>query len=126
MRDEIHGACAAGALLVGELDEAEEHLTAALSRYLAGFFLRLAVVTPDASFHLAWRVARRRLVRPGSGVPSRSPQVPDRLCPASGIHWYAMRSVLIAMMRPEPKLAAMAMAAVALTPKRNFFAPAFT
>ena len=43
--DQDHAARAAGALLVGELDEAHEHLSEASSRYLAGFFLRLALVT---------------------------------------------------------------------------------
>ena len=61
--DQVHGARAAGALLVGELDEAEEHLSAASSRYLVGFFLRLAIITPGVSLRLAWRVVRRRFDR---------------------------------------------------------------
>ena len=68
--DQVHGARAAGALLVGELDEAEEHLGAASSRYLVGFFLRLAFITPGVSLRLAWRIARRRLVRSRFAGPS--------------------------------------------------------
>ena len=47
--DQVRGARAAGALLAGELDEAHEHLSAASSRYLAGFLLRRALVTPGVS-----------------------------------------------------------------------------
>lgn len=62
---EVHGARAAGALLAGELDEAVDSLESVSGRYLAGFCLRLALVTPGVSVRLAWRVVRLRL-----GVPS--------------------------------------------------------
>ena len=70
--DPILGARAAGALLLlaGDLDEAQDALSAASSRYLEGlFFLRLALVTPGVSLRLAWRVARRRLFGPRSVGP---------------------------------------------------------
>ena len=65
--DQVHGARAAGALLAGELDEAEEALTAVSTRYLAAFCLRLALITPRVALRLASRIARRRLVRGGLG-----------------------------------------------------------
>ena len=64
--DQVHGARAAGALLAGELDEAEEALTAVSNRYLAAFCLRLAFITPGVALRLAWRVAGRRFARPRS------------------------------------------------------------
>ena len=65
--DQVHGVRAAGALLAGELDEAEEALTAVSNRYLAAFCLRLALITPGVALRLASRIARRRLVRGRSG-----------------------------------------------------------
>ena len=61
--DQVHGARAAAALLAGELDEAEEALTAVSTRYLAAFCLPLAFITPGVALLLASSIARRRLVR---------------------------------------------------------------
>ena len=58
--DQVHGARAAGCLLAGELDEAQQHLSKASSRYLVSFFLRLALITPGVAVRLAWGIARRR------------------------------------------------------------------
>ena len=58
--DEVHGARAAGALLVGDLASAEADLACARTRYLAGFLCRLAVIAPSVSLRLAWRVGARR------------------------------------------------------------------
>ena len=62
--DEVYGARAAGALGAGELDEAAGALAPVSGRYLAGFCLRLAIVTPGVSVRLAWSVVRRRLGAP--------------------------------------------------------------
>lgn len=66
--DEVHGARAAGSLLVGELAEAEAELACVRTRYLVGFLLRLALVVPSISLRLAWRVG----VRARFGFPGRS------------------------------------------------------
>ena len=58
--DEVHGARAAGSIVVGDLAEAEAELACARTRYLAGFLMRLALVVPSVSVRLAWRVAIRR------------------------------------------------------------------
>ena len=58
--DEVHGARAAGSLLVGELAEAEAELACVRTGYLAGFLLRLALVVPSVSLRLAWCVGVRR------------------------------------------------------------------
>ena len=58
--DEVHGARAAGSLLVGDLAEAEMELAHVQTRYLVGFLIRLAVVAPGVSLRLAWRVGVRR------------------------------------------------------------------
>ena len=55
--DEVHGARAAGSLLVGDLAESEAELACVRTRYLVGFLLRLALVVPDVSS--APRLARR-------------------------------------------------------------------
>ena len=67
--DEVHGTRAAGALLAGELDEAVDALEPVSYRYLFGFCLRLAVVTPSVSLRIAWRVSRRRVGGTGVGQP---------------------------------------------------------
>ena len=54
--DEVHGARAAGALLVGDLASAAADLACVRTRYLVGFLCRLAVVAPSVSLRLAWRV----------------------------------------------------------------------
>ena len=58
--DEVHGARAAGSLLVGDLAEAEAELVCVRTRYLVGFLARLALVVPGVSLRLAWRVGVRR------------------------------------------------------------------
>jgi len=68
--DEVHGARAAGSLLVGDLAEAEAELVHVRTRYLVGFLVRLAVVVPSVSLRLAWRVGVRR-GRLGRRGPSR-------------------------------------------------------
>lgn len=66
--DEVHGARATGALLVGELDAAVEALRPASNLYLAGFFLRFSLISPGLSLRLAWRVARQRFESPSRGI----------------------------------------------------------
>ena len=46
--DEVHGARAAGALLVGDLASAEGYLACVRTRYLVGFLFRLAAVDGEA------------------------------------------------------------------------------
>lgn len=58
--DEVHGARAAGSILVGDLAEAEAELACVRTRYLVGFLLRLALLVPSVSLRLAWRVGVRR------------------------------------------------------------------
>ena len=58
--DEVHGARAAGSLLVGDLGEAEAEFVRVRTRYLAGFLARLALLVPGVSLRLAWRVGVRR------------------------------------------------------------------
>ena len=58
--DEVHGARAAGALLVGDLEAAEAELALTGARYLAGFLFRLVVITPSVALRLAWRLGTRR------------------------------------------------------------------
>ena len=58
--DEVHGARAAGSLLAGDLESAEAALVRVRARYLLRCLCRLAVVTPEVSLRLAWRVASRR------------------------------------------------------------------
>ena len=55
--DEVHGACAAGSLLAGDLELAEAELARVRAGYLVRFLCRLAVVSPGISLRLAWRVA---------------------------------------------------------------------
>ena len=59
--DEVHGARAAGSLLVGDLAGAEAELVRVRTGYLVGFLARLALVVPGVSLRLAWRVGVRRL-----------------------------------------------------------------
>ena len=68
--DEVHGARAAGALLAGEFEEAVHALGPASGGYVAGFFLRLAVVSSGVAVRLACQVTCRRVVRPGPGNQS--------------------------------------------------------
>ena len=63
--DQVQGARAAGALLVGDLDGAVDALILTSNRYLVGFCFRFAVVSPSVSLRIAWGVVRRRLARPG-------------------------------------------------------------
>lgn len=58
--DEVHGARAAGSLLVGDLVEAEAELVRVRTRYLVGFLARLGLLVPGVSLRLAWRVGVRR------------------------------------------------------------------
>ena len=58
--DEVHGARAAGAVLLGDLASAEADLACVRMRYLVGFLFRLAVIAPSVSLRLAWRVGARR------------------------------------------------------------------
>ena len=58
--DEVHGARATGALLLGDLASAEADLACVRTRYLVGFLCRLAVIVPSVSLLLAWRVGARR------------------------------------------------------------------
>ena len=69
--DEVHGARAAGSLLVGDLEEAEADLAHVRTRYLVGFLFRLSMVAPSVSLRLAWRVCSRRAGRSKTGVRSR-------------------------------------------------------
>ena len=66
--DEVHGARAAGSIVVGDLAEAEAELACVHPRYLVGFVLRLTLVVPSVSLRLAWRVG----VRARYGFPGRS------------------------------------------------------
>ena len=66
--DEIDGARALGALLVGDLPGAVDALERASVRYLVGFFCRVALLAPSVSFRLAWRVAHRRCARTEADV----------------------------------------------------------
>ena len=59
--DEVHGARAAGSLLVGDIGAVEAELAHVRTRYLLGFVCRLAVVTPSVALRLALRVGVRRL-----------------------------------------------------------------
>ena len=58
--DEVHGARAAGSLLVGDLAGAKAELAHVRTRYLAGFLARLGVVAPSVALRLVWRVGVRR------------------------------------------------------------------
>lgn len=59
--DELDGARAAGALLVGDLEEAVDARERVSTRYVAGFLCRLGFLMPSVSLRLAWKLARRRL-----------------------------------------------------------------
>ena len=59
--DEVHGARAVGAVLVGDLKAAEADLASARMSYRVGFLCRLAVVSPGVSLRLASRLVLRRL-----------------------------------------------------------------
>ena len=86
--DEVHGARAAGSIVVGDLAEAEAELAGVRTGYLAGFLMRLALLIPSVSVRLAWRVAirrsggRRRGTRRGRGKVSSRPRAPRRLEPS--------------------------------------------
>ena len=69
--DEVYGARAAGALLVGDLASAEAQLSRVRLRYLVAFCCRLSVIAPSVAVRLAWRVASRRCRRSTTGVRSR-------------------------------------------------------
>ena len=58
--DEIHGARALGAPLVGDLDSSVATLQPVSAAYLAGFLLRLMVLSPSVSLRLVWRLGVRR------------------------------------------------------------------
>ena len=66
--DEVHGARAAGDLLVGDIASAEAHLACVHARYLVRFCMRLAVITPSVALRLAWRVGVRRAWRARTGT----------------------------------------------------------
>ena len=59
--DEVHGAAAAGAVLVADLDGAVDALQRTSVRYRLGFLLRLGLVVPSVSLRLAFRLVRRGL-----------------------------------------------------------------
>ena len=69
--DEVHGARAAGDLLVGDVASAEAQLACVRARYLVGFCCRLSVVAPSVALRLAWRVGVRRAWRSRTRVRSR-------------------------------------------------------
>ena len=58
--DEVHGARAAGSLVVGDLESAAAELGSVRTRYLVGFLCRLAILMPTVSLRLAWQVGARR------------------------------------------------------------------
>ena len=64
MPDEVHGARAAGLLVVGDLESAAAELGSVRTRYLVGFLCRLAILVPTISVRLAWRVGTRRWFGP--------------------------------------------------------------
>ena len=59
--DEVYGARALGALLIGDLAGAVDAPGLVSTEYLVGFFCRLALVAPSVSVRLAYRVWHRRL-----------------------------------------------------------------
>ena len=63
--DELDGAKALGALLVGDLDGAVEALESVPTRYLLGLLLRLSMLSPTVSVRIGYHLARRHLSRPG-------------------------------------------------------------
>ena len=58
--DEVHGARAAGSLVVGDLEAVDAELALTGAHYLAGFLCRLAVIAPSVALRLAWRLGVRR------------------------------------------------------------------
>ena len=66
VHDELDGARALGALLVGDLDGEVEALDSVSVRYLVGLLLRLALLAPSVSLRIGYRLARRRLARSGA------------------------------------------------------------
>ena len=64
--DELDGARALGALLVGDIDGAVIALEPVSARYLVGLLLRLALLAPSVSLRIGYRLARRCLARSGA------------------------------------------------------------
>ena len=59
--DEIYGAQALGEIFAADLEGAVKALDRASTRYLPGFFCRLALLSPGIALHLAGKVARLRI-----------------------------------------------------------------